>query len=150
MVDTITTKVFRQIRKVKLNYDNDTVVPLPKTLSVLDVLVTPDAHDKINVPYLLYLEEGGETEIKTLRLIPGEAELDYRYETLRFLGSVPARKRHHPNFSTLWLVTKKKNQPPEKKAPEKKKTEPDPESVKARKAAEERAELEARLAEHES
>jgi hypothetical protein len=154
MVDTITTKVYRQIKQLQLQYDHDTVAILPKKLSVLDVIVMPDARDKLNVPYLIYLYEGGEEEEKTLRVISGQAELDYRFESPRFLGSIPQRKRYHQNFATVWLITKKKAHPdnqPKVEPPAKKKPPKDPESVKAREAAEraaqEKAEFEARLAE---
>ena len=102
---------FRQIRQCRLVYDGEVTATLPKTLSVLDVVAIPDPHGKLNVPYLVYLYEGGDTELKTLRLISGQAELDYTHESFRYLGTIPPKNNNHPNFCTLWQVTKKKSHP---------------------------------------
>jgi hypothetical protein len=121
---------------------------LPKSLSVLDVIALPDPHAAVtsrnnhiplNVPYLIYLDEGGEKELKILRLVAGECEVDLTYESWRFLGTCPPNKHTLSNFYSCFLITKKKVQKPAPPPPPPKvKAPPNPESVKARKLAEER------------
>ena len=59
---------FRQIRKVRLNYDADTEVTLPKALADVDVIALPHAtNSNINVPYLVYLYLPGTPGTRTSR-----------------------------------------------------------------------------------
>lgn len=132
-----------RIRKLRLSYKTDTEVLLPKRLQILGLAVVPDQHDKNNIPFLTYIDKGEEKELKTLRLVSGEAELDTTHHVYDFLaGPIPLQKRHHPNFANLFLVTKRKshpdNNPP---APKKVQKKVNPESQKAIAAEKERKEL---------
>jgi hypothetical protein len=145
---------YRQIRQIKLQYDSEVTPMLPDTLSVLDVVALPDPHrGTINTPYLVYIYKGGPEVPTTLRMISGQAELDYTHESFQYLGMVPQKKSSHPNFSTLWKVTKKKshpdNAPPPPPPEPKKKAVPklSAEAKEEAKLAAEREAFEARLEE---
>jgi hypothetical protein len=132
---------FEQVKKVRLKFDGDVEVNLPKRLKVLDVISLPDPYaepyknrEPMRIPYLIYhFTAEDEMETKRLRLVAGEAEMDNVYDQWLYLGCT-SPKKDIPNFYTLWCIVPRKNvsRPAPKPAPKKEKRPVDPECQKAR------------------